>query len=297
MNPLLGSRFCVKGHIASLQTNIIHVNYLKFCPACERSMSLKQNLLKKIEINTLTRKVLNSVGPVGSLKKVDKTAMTRLLDMADYQEKKERDLTLFYKEDISGKLSILVLDNELPLYLTTIDDVVMRKSPTIKEIISIRNAIKIVNDSDVVLSRREQSVEAIQKECTGKLDLSFTGSDLDEIERDGVIALKASESDGVIQSLSLFAELLGFHLPPENFRTDDLFVLGARRSDGDRSIPFGPAVVYDTNKNDLKLFENPYPATGAQEKAPIYPVLTGNEKASRQGADVFQYLKESIKEQ
>ena len=257
-------------------------------------MSFKENLLKKLEIDRLTQKVLSSVGPVGSLKKVDKAAMTRLLATAGYQEKKERDLVLFYKEDRTGKARILVLDNELPLYLTTIDDVVMRKSPTVKEIISIRNAIKIMNDADVVLCRREESVQAIQKECVETLDLSFTRHDLDEIEQKGADALKAWDSDGVIQSISLFAELMEYRPPPGEFKMTDLFMRGAIVEAPDHSILFGPAVVYDPLKNDLKLMTKPFSA-GREDTGPVAAGPADGKSTSRQGADVFLYLKESIK--
>lgn len=255
-------------------------------------MSLKENLLKKIEIDQLTQTVLASVGPVGSMKKVDRAAMTRLLETAGYQETKERDLVLFSREAQPGKTRILVLDNELPLYLTTIDDVVMRKSPTVKEIISIRNAMKIVNDSDVVISRREKSVEAIQNECIETLDLSFTLNDLDEIENEGVAAFKASDPEGVIQTILLFSELLNYGPLPGRGKKTGFFIRGAVQKSDDRSIRFGPAAVYDPLNNDLKLFIEPVTLSHQDSKAAA--VFKDDKAPSRKGADVFLYLKESI---
>ena len=49
----------------------------------------------------------------------------------------------------------------------------MRKSPTIKEMISIRNAFKIINDKDVKISTKDESLKTIQKECIDLIDLSF----------------------------------------------------------------------------------------------------------------------------
>jgi len=255
-------------------------------------MPLKENLLKKIEIDQLTHTVLASVGPVGSMKKVDKAAMTRLLETAGYQENRERDLVLFSREVRPGKARIMVLDNELPLYLTTIDDVAMRKSPTVKEIISIRNAIKIMNDSDVVISRREKSVEAIQIECIEALDLSFTLNDLDEIEKEGTAAFRTSDSEGVIQTISLFSELLDYGPPPGRGKKTGFFIRGAVQKADDRSIRFGPAVVYDPLNNDLKLFIKPVNLSHQDNK--VAAAFTGDKSLSRKGADVFLYLKESI---
>jgi len=92
---------------------------------------------------------------------------------------------LYYKESNEEKRSILVLDNDLSIYHTTIDDVVLRKSPYVKEMVSIKNVIKILNDGDVVVSKKEESVKAIQKECIDMLDLSFDENDLAEIEKSG----------------------------------------------------------------------------------------------------------------
>ena len=121
-------------------------------------MSFRENLLKKIEIDKLTTTVLNSIGPSGGERKIDKEAMTQLLEMSPYRYQRERDLDLFVQEAESGRGKILVLDNELPIYTTTIQDVAMRKSPYIKEMVSIRNAIKILKDSDVKISIKEASL-------------------------------------------------------------------------------------------------------------------------------------------
>jgi hypothetical protein len=269
-------------------------NMQRTCPGRDMIMSLKENLLKKIEIDQLTQTVLASVGPVGSMKKVDKAAMTRLLETAGYQRKQERDLVLFYKEESPGKARILVLDNELPLYLTTIDDVVMRKSPTVKEIISIRNALKIMNDSDVVISRREKSVEAIQNECIETLDLSFTLNDLDEIEKEGAAAFRTSDSEGVIQTISLFSELLDYGPPPGRGKKTGFFIRGAVQKTDDRSIRFGPAAVYDPLNNDLKLFIKPVTLSDRDSQGAVGAAFTDDKNPSRKGADVFLYLKEFI---
>ena len=49
-------------------------------------MSFKDNLLKKIRINQLSRKVLTSIGPAESGLKIDKEAMRRLNLEGEYNE-------------------------------------------------------------------------------------------------------------------------------------------------------------------------------------------------------------------
>ena len=146
-------------------------------------MSFKDDLLKKVQISQLSRKVLASLGPPESGSKIDKDAMRGLLEMSPYQYRRERDLDL-YIEKIEGESSkILVLDNELPIYRTTVEDVVIRKSPYTKEMLSIGNIIKILKDSDVKISRKEASLQIVQKECIDGLDLTYNASDIEMIAK------------------------------------------------------------------------------------------------------------------
>ncbi len=151
-------------------------------------MSFKENLLKKIEIDNISKKVTGSLGTPDSGRRIDKETVQQLLETGPRKFRKERDLDLYVLEaDTRG--NILVLDNELAIYTTTAEDIALRKSPTVREIISIRNVIRILNDSDVIISKKEESVSTIQKECTDMLDLSFDKSDIDAIEKDGQASL------------------------------------------------------------------------------------------------------------
>ena len=100
----------------------------------------------------------------------------------------------------------------------------MRRSPTVKEMISIRNAFKILNDKDVIVKKGPETLETIQKECIDLLDLSYKKTDLTAIAEDGTASLENAYQDGVIESLSLFGELLGFEHPPEAL-VSDIFML------------------------------------------------------------------------
>ncbi|MBW1822618.1 MAG: hypothetical protein JRI92_12855, partial [Deltaproteobacteria bacterium] len=62
-------------------------------------MSFKDNLLKKIKIINMSKKVLGSIGPPDSERKTDKATMRRLLEMSPYTLHKKRDLDLYIKGD------------------------------------------------------------------------------------------------------------------------------------------------------------------------------------------------------
>ena len=260
-------------------------------------MSFKENLLKKIDINRMAEKVLNSIGPPGSERKVDKETMRRLLEMSDYQYKRVRDVDLYIQKGDTGPEKILVLDNELAIYRSTPEDVALRKSPRVKEIMNIRNIFKIMNDKDIVVSKREASLDTIQQECIDNLDLSFDITDLEEIEKDGSVSLDREYTDGVLESLSLFAELLGYAPAPKEFKISHHHMLGALSKKETGENLFGPMVIYSMIHNTLQLIDE---QIGSYDKAKIehiHSVASGKEEASIEGYKVFQYLKEKAARQ
>jgi hypothetical protein len=257
-------------------------------------MSFKENLLIKIKIDKITTTVLSSIGPPGGERKIDKEAMKRLLEMSPYRYQRERDLDLFIQEVDTGRGRILVLDNELPIYDTTTEDVVMRKSPYIKEMVSIRNAIKILKDSDVKISTKEDSLKTIQKECIDLLDLSFNESDIQRIEADGAKSLERGYADGVIEGLTLFADLLGFTPPPKAFKTRHHKITGMSEIRESGEVLYGPIVVYSLIENEIKLIDK---QIGSFDKAKIelfQSIVSGHQKASTEGAEVFEYLRKAV---
>ena len=257
-------------------------------------MSFKDNLLKKIQISQLSRKVLASLGPPESGSKIDKDAMRSLLEMGPYQYQKVRDLDLYIENPEGEPGDILVLDNELPIYRTTVEDVVMRKSPYVKEMLSIGNIIKILKDSDVKISRKESSLEIVQKKCIDRLDLSYNAADIDIIAKEGSKALENGYSEGIIESLSLFAELLGYQPPPKAFRIRHHEIFGAAAEKQNGEILYGPAVLLSLMDNSLGLIEEKISSFDKEKIEFFQKVAQGKEKPSVAGKEVFQYLKEAV---
>ena len=257
-------------------------------------MSFKENLVKKIQIKQLSRKVLQSIGPAESGLKIDKEAMRNLLEMGPYQYQKARDLDLYIEQPDDGQSIILVLDNELPIYKTTVEDVVMRKSPYTKEMLNIRNIIKILKDSDVKLSRKEASVKFVQKKCIDRLDLTYKESDIATMAKEGSDSLENGYTDGVMESLSLFSELLGYQSPPKAFRVPHHEIFGAVSEKAGSEILYGPVVALSRADNSLRIIKD---QVSNLDKAKIdfyQKVILGKEKAAVEGPEVFRYLKEEV---
>jgi len=254
-------------------------------------MSFKENLLKKIKIDKMAKQVIASIGPVDSGRRIDKKIMRNLIDMSDYTYKKKRDLDLYIEDIDAEKTRILVLDNDLAIYNTSVYDVAMRKSPTVKEMMNPFNVIKILKDTDVVISKKDASVKTIQQECIAKLNLSFDASDLDDIAKDGLASFENGYSDGVIECLDLFAEILHYRNPPKAFLISHHKMTGALVKQDNREELFGPMVLFSMIHNSLKLIDQQIGSFDRERIKFVQNVAAGKEKASAEGSDVFRYLK------
>ncbi len=257
-------------------------------------MGFKQELLKKIQIDQLTEKILATIGPSGSEQKVDKGLFRVLLEMSQYRLHRERDLDLYLPPEGSGNTHILVLDNDLPFYRTTVSDIAMRKSPTVKEMLNIGNIKRILNDGDVVVSKKADSVKAVQNSCISSLDLSFSAGDIEAIAADGAGSLEHGYADGIQECLDLFAELLSYQPAPKAFKADHHRIIGAVSQKETGETVFGPIVCYSLMHNRLFAVLS---AIGSFDRVRLegyQEVLNGAEKPSLTGAEVFQFLKDAV---
>jgi hypothetical protein len=214
--------------------------------------------------------------------------------MSPYEYQKERDLDLFIEKHDDEHSNILVLDNELPIYKTTVADVAMRKSPYIKEMAKIRNIIKILRDSDVKLSRKEDSVVAVQKACINLLDLGYESSDIEEIAKEGRDCLQNAYADGIKESLLLFSELLGWQPPPKAFRVRHHEIYGALTEKEGGEKVYGPMVIFSLVNTSLRMLDDKISSFDRKKIEFFQQVAQGNEKASIDGDAVFEYLKNAV---
>lgn len=255
-------------------------------------MGFRENLLKKIEIDQLTDTIVRSIGPAGGEQRLDRDAMRRLLEMGAYPYRKERDLDLYVLND----KEILALDNELKIYRTTAEDIALRKSPTVKEMISIRNAIKILNDKDVVVCRKADTVTRIRAELIEVLDLSYTAADIETLVRDGSEALKNGYTDGVVEILSLFAELLGFKKAPKIFQVPHHHIWGVLEQPRAGESRFGPMVMLGLINNRLSMIQKPISSLDKDGLENYNQAARGEGRADLTGDKVWEALKKAVLE-
>ena len=257
-------------------------------------MSFKENLLKKIKIDQLARRVLASLKSTNDGLKLDKESMRSLLEMGPYRYQRERDLDL-YIEDLDGEQSnILVLDNELPIYHTTVEDVAIRKSPYIGEMVKIRNIVKILKDSDVKTSRKDESVKIVQDKCLELLDLSYNDTDIQQLAEEGKSSLENGYAEGIKESLVLFSNLLSYKPAPKAFRIPHTEIFGILEKRAAGEFVYGPIIIYSLVDNTIKLHDEPISSFDKSEMEFFQQVAQGKEKAAVEGAEVFNYLKEAV---
>ena len=250
-------------------------------------MGFKENLMQKIAIDKLAAKVAASVAPQADAAKFDKDAARRLIEMGGFPHValEERDLELYILEDGGEKKKIVVLDNGLAIYDTTIDDVAMRKSPTVKEMVNLRNARKILSDSDVRVSKRTDSVRTLKKTLVDRLDLTYTENDIDGIAYDGAAALESKETDRVLESLAFFSEILGFTVPAKIFRSAHHAIRGEVGKGPTGTVRLGPGYIYDKMHNTLKFIH-------LEDDLEHYlQILKGDAPPDAEGVEVFKRLK------
>jgi hypothetical protein len=254
-------------------------------------MAFKDNLLKKIKIDRLVNTVAGAIGPVESGKRIDKAVLKQLMTFFPWTHRQERDLEIYQEADGPGNMRILVLDNDLTIYQTTLEDVVLRKSPTVKEMVSIRNAVKILNDKDVVVSKKAVSLETIQDICIGELDLDFTASDIEGIAEEGSASLENGHAQGVQESLMLFAELLGLEAAPKAFSLNhhDIYGKVAQKPDGETT--FGPLVMFSQVHSTLTCLEAPLSSRDNGRFDQLKAVASGEAEAAASGPAVFDLMK------
>lgn len=246
-------------------------------------MAFRETVLKKIRLDGLAKKVRNSLGREGV--NIDKESMRALFAVSDYSQEKIRDMELFVRDVPGEKPDVIVLDNGLDRYRTSIEDVALRKSPTIKEMISIRNAKKILSDGDVLVSRKEKTLDFLQASLIQGLDLSWKDEDILSLAKHGAIHLEAKDEEGVEEDLSVFAEILGLVNIPVIWRNPAWWLYG-KKFDG----IFRYIIAFSPADYRLLKIEGAFVEGNREEADTIVASLLGEKKVEISGRAVFDDL-------
>jgi hypothetical protein len=165
--------------------------------------------------------------------------------------------------------------------------------------INIRNSIKILNDKDVVKFRRNQTLAFIHNDLLKDLNLAFSHQDIESMFNDAVKALSSGDTDAVIESIRLFAEILGYVPAPPLFEIKQHKVWGKSIKDNEDNRDnknksgktlFGPMVIYNKDSNRLVLWSKPFKNLDPGMVETLFEEINGKTSRGIEGADVFKFL-------
>ena len=254
-------------------------------------MTFKDNILLKIKMDRLAESIYRSLKPVPEKPtKIHRESMEELLALNDYAYSSERFMDIYTKPRENGDTWILVLDNEIPLYNTSLEDVLLRKNPTLKEMISIKNAIKILKDSDVIITKKDETVNHLYHAVVDTLDLSYTTQDISSVTEDAIDAWREWNTEEVMNCIDIFSEVLSLTPLTRPFTLEKCLFKGlVNIGEGVKSFEF--ILIYDSPRNRLMLFDQPVEEKDEHAIQAVLDVAMGKRKCKVEGQDVFQYLK------
>ena len=255
-------------------------------------MSFKENLKTKIFLDRLVEKLASTIKEPPAKWWVDDALIRELLDMTDLEHKKFRDLHL-YLRPVEGKImEVLVFDNELAIYHTTVADVGLRKSPLWQEMFSIRNIKKIMNHDDVLVSKGKASLKRIHANALALLDLSYTRDDLELLLEDARRGLDQKSIAQIQESFDLFFELLNFQPVSLGGQEKGLQISARPKLNAGAVSTFEHLILFHEETLSLGLKKGIFSPQSDLDLAWVMHYAQGGERADLNGIDVFKFLVE-----
>lgn len=253
-------------------------------------MSFKENLKTKMEFDRLVTNLYATLREPPGQRHVDKGLMKTLLAKTDFTLQKARDLELYVRPLKGETMEILVFDNELAIYHSTVADVALRKSPDWKEMFSIRNVRRILDDKDVVMCKGKESIRRIYGDVLSGLDLSYTEKDMAALAADGCRALEQRSLEGVEETLELFSEVLGLQAVNLPVLEEDLQALARPKTNGGEPSLLEHLILFAEARYWIALRRGTFSPDNEFDLAKIAACAKGEELPDLEGPAVFQFL-------
>jgi len=253
-------------------------------------MSFKENLDAKIKLDRLFKKLVSTIREPPGRWWLDKVLAQDLLDMTDFEHQKVSNLHLYVRPLKGEIMEIVVFDNELPIYHTTVADVALRKSPYWQQMFSIRNIKKIMNHHDVVVSKGKESLKRLHANALAKLDLTYNRDDLNLLLDDMRNGLERESIEEIEESLDLFLELLDFQPVSLGLLEQDLQTFAMPKLNLGDIPSFEHLLLFDEKDLSFDLRKGPFSSERDSDLAWVMQYVRGRETADLQGTEVFEFL-------
>ena len=253
-------------------------------------MSFKENLKAKINLDRLLQKLVSTIREPPGKRWLDKVLTQELLDMTDLKHEKVSYLHLYIRPLEGEIMEVLVFDNELPIYHTTVADVALRKSPHWKQMFSIRNIKKIMNDQDVIISKGKESLKRLHANAMALLDLTYTRDDLTLLLEDARQGLDQKSIAQIQESFDLFFELLDFQPVSLGVLEQDLQIFAGPKLNGGAVPAFEHLILFDEETLSLGLKKGAFSPQSDSDLTWVISYARSEEPADLKGIDVFKFL-------
>jgi hypothetical protein len=255
-------------------------------------MSLKENLKAKIKLDALLRRLVSTIREPPGKRWLDKVLTQELLGMTDFVHRKVSSLHL-YGRPLEGEImEVLVLDNELPIYHTTIADVALRKNPYWQQMFSVKNIKKIMSDKDIIVCKGKESLKRLHANALALLDLAYTRDDVAQLVEDARRGLERESVSEIRESLDLFFELLGFEPVSLGGPERELETFAGPKLGGGADPVFEHLILFDEAALSLCLKKGPFSPQNDSGLAWVMRYARGEERADLQDISVFEFLSE-----
>jgi len=257
-------------------------------------MTLKDNILKKIKIKLASQLVGESISSTQE-PRLDKQNAIFILEAAGYKHQHLRDIDMYFKGQEPENRRVIALDAELAAYRTSPEDVATRKSPTVKEMLSLGTIKKILWDEGAIIEKKRATLDTITKEAIDSLDLSFTRIEIEEIMYQSMASLAEKHTEGIREGILIFSELLKLKSP--QVKTSSAILIMAKKVSGDpvSGNLYGPAMAYNHNSFKICYTDKVYALNDPEQKEAFERFANECEAASLTGEEVFRKLCEMVK--
>jgi hypothetical protein len=223
---------------------------------------------------------------------LDKALTQELFDMTDLELKRVKDLHLYVRPLEGENMEVVVFDNELAIYHTSVADVALRKSPHWKQTFSIRNIRKIMNDKDVIISKGKESLKRLHANAMARLDLTYTRDDLMLLVEDARQGLDQKSIAQIQESFDLFFGLLDFQPVSLGVLEQDLQIFARPKFNSVDGPAFEHLILYDEETLSLDMKKGAFSPESDFDLAWVIKYARGKEPVDLQGIDVFKFLVE-----
>lgn len=254
-------------------------------------MNFKKNLKSKIRLDRLLQRVLNTVREPPAERVVDKDLTREILKMTDFKYKKIGNLDLYLRPKEREIMEILVLENKLPIYHTTLGDLTLRKNPHWQDLVSIRNLRRIMNDQDVLASKGKESLKRLYENALERLDLTYTEEDIESLVIDAQLGMEQRSVKRVRESLNLFFGLLGFKPVLFKVLRPELHMFGRPMAIRE-GVVFEHLILFNEATLSLGLKRGPFSPINDLHLDWVIRYSDGMAEADLHGMEIFEFLAE-----